>query len=130
MGQPRGLPPTDYPRAQKITTQGVPLVGSFESHPLEVQACVDYDNHPAVNTNSLAVEAKSTAEEQKSFHIIFPKFFVYFLLGLFLNPLQWAMPKGKGRICVDCTNGTDPIGSPNNFIPKLSASNADECPPV
>jgi hypothetical protein len=74
MGQPRGLPPTDYPRAQKITTQGVPLVGSFESHPPEVQACVDYDNHPAVNTNSLAVEAKFAAEEQKSFHVLFPSF--------------------------------------------------------
>jgi hypothetical protein len=36
----------------------------------------------------------------------------------------------RGRICVDCTNGNDPIGSPNHFIPKPSVSNADACPPV
>jgi hypothetical protein len=40
------------------------------------------------------------------------------------------MRKGKGRICVDCTNGKDPAGSANTHIHKPSADNADECPPV
>jgi hypothetical protein len=76
------------------------------------------------------VAAKFAAEEEKSFHIILPRFFVAFLVDLFLNPLQWAVRKGKGRICVDCTNGPDPIGSPNSQIPKPSITNADACPPV
>jgi hypothetical protein len=100
------------------------------SHPPEVQARVEYNNHPAVNYNASEVEAKFAAEEAKSFHIIFPKFLTFFIIGLFLNPLQWAIRKGKGRICVDCTNGPNPIGSPNTYINPPSPKNADECPPV
>ena len=107
LGTPRRLPPADYPRAQRITTEGVPLQGHFTSHVAEIKARVLYDNHPQVSENSASVEAKFAAEEQKSFHIIFPKFFAFFIIGLFINPLQWAVRKGKGRICVDCTNGND-----------------------
>jgi hypothetical protein len=130
LGHPRGLPPPNYPRAQRIATEGVPLVGDFVSHPPEIQARVTYDNHSKIKDNTDDVEAKFAAEEEKSFHIILPKFFAFFILGLFINPLQWAIRKGKGRICVDCTNGPDPIGSPNNSIPKPSAANADACLPV
>jgi hypothetical protein len=134
MGQPRKLPPVDFPRAKRIATQGVPLVGHFVSHTSELAARVSYDNHPLIKENTVDVEAKFAAEEEKSFHIVLPKFFVFFILGLFLSPLQWAMRKGKGRICVDCTNGCahgpNSAGSPNTFIPKPSAHNADACPPV
>jgi hypothetical protein len=51
---------------------------------------VKYNNNPAVADNSPDTEAKFTAEEQKSFHIIFPKFFVYFIMGIFI----------KGRIFI------------------------------
>jgi hypothetical protein len=91
---------------------------------------VIYNNHSKITENSDDVEAKFAAEEEKSFHVILPKFFVFFILGSFLNPLQWAMRKGKGQICVDCTNGPDPVGSPNHSIPKPSPANADACPPV
>ena len=130
LGNPRQLPPPDFPRAQRIATEGVPLTGDFVSHPPELQARVAYNNHSKIRDNSEDVEAKFAAEEEKSFHIILPKFFVFFIVGLFLNPLQWAIRKGKGRICVDCTNGPDPIGSPNHSIPKPSPANADACPPV
>ena len=129
-GISRGLPPADFHRAQRIATEGVPLTGVFVSHPPELQARVDYNNHAKIKENSDDVEAKFAAEEEKSFHIILPKFYVFFIVGLFLNPLQWAVRKGKGRICVDCTNGPDPIGSPNHSIPKPSPANADACPPV
>jgi hypothetical protein len=76
------------------------------------------------------VEAKFAAEEEKSFHVVLPKFFVFFILSLFLNPLQWAVRRGKGRICVDCTNGPDEIGSPNASMPKPSPFNADAFPPA
>jgi hypothetical protein len=130
LGHPRRLPPPDYPRAQRIATEGAPLTGTFVSHPPELQACVTYDNHSKIKDNRDEVEAKFAAEEEKSFHIVLPKFFVFFILGLFLNPLQWAVRKGKGRICVDCANGPDEIGSPNAATPKPSPVNADACPPV
>ena len=100
------------------------------SRPPELQARVAYDNHSKINDNRDAVEIKSAAKDEKSFHILLRKFFVFFILGLFLNPLQWGMRKGKGRICVNCTNGPSAIGSPNHSTPNPSPANADACPSV
>jgi hypothetical protein len=108
----------------------VPPTGAFVSHPPKLKAGVVHDNHAKIKDNSNQVEAKFAAEEKKSLHVILPKFFVFFILGLFLNPLQWAARKGKGRICVDCTNGPDEIESPDASMPKPSPANADACPPV
>jgi hypothetical protein len=46
-----------------------------------------YDNHPAITENAEAVEAKFAAEEEKTFHIHLPRFFIWFIYGLFLAPL-------------------------------------------
>jgi hypothetical protein len=126
-------PPADLERGKRIFTQGVPLKGHFTSPSAEIPIRDKYNNHPAVKKNFEAVEAKFAKEEQKSFHIHFPRFVAYFIIGLLLNPLQWEWDKGKGRICVDCTNGAngpDNPGSANTHIPKPSPDNIEECPPV
>jgi hypothetical protein len=123
-------PIPDHPRAFRICTEGVPLEGHFTTPALEIPARETYDNHPAVNDNHASVEAKFVKDEAKSFHIHLPRFFIYFLPGLILAPFQWSIRKGKGRICVDCTNGPGLEGSANTSIPKPSADNADECPTV
>jgi hypothetical protein len=115
-------PVPDYPRAFRINTEGVPLEANFTTPASEIPARDYYDNHPAVGANHANVEAKFVKEEAKSFHIQFPRFLIYFIQGLILAPLQWAMRKGKGRICVDCTNGPDPAGSVNTSIPKTELS--------
>jgi hypothetical protein len=130
---PTGFPPADFPRGKRSCTEGVPLKGHFECPVDEIAARDRYDNHPAVNKNKEAVEKKFAKEEEKSFHVHFPRFLCYFIVGLMLNPIQWAWQKGKGRICVDGTHGPDgpdTAGSPNTTIPKPSPDNADECPPV
>jgi hypothetical protein len=130
---PADYPPSDLDRGKRIFTQGVPLQGHFESPVAEIPVRDAYDNHPAIKLNHAAVEAKFAKEEQKSFHIHLPRFLVYYILGILLNPLQWEFDKGKGRICVDCTNGAngpDNLGSANTHIPKPSPNNPEECPPV
>jgi hypothetical protein len=130
---PPGFPPADYPRGKRGCTEGVPLKGHFVSPASAIAARDRYDNHPAVKDNHDAVEAKFAKEEEKSFHIHLPRFLSYFLVGLMINPIQWAWQKGKGRICIDCTHGPDgpdTPGSPNTSIPKPSAEHPDECPPV
>jgi hypothetical protein len=130
---PPGDPPADLERGKRIFTQGVPLQGHFECPSDEIPIRNVYDNHPAVAKNQEAVEEKFAKEEQKSFHIHFPRFVIGFIVGLLLNPLQWEWDKGKGRICVDCTNGAngpDNMGSANTHIPKPSPDHKDECPPV
>jgi hypothetical protein len=80
------------------------------------------------------VEAKFAKKEEKSFHVHLPRFLLYFIFGLILNPIQWAVHKGKGRICIDCTNGpngADTISSANTFsIPSPKAGDTDACPPI
>jgi hypothetical protein len=83
-----------------------------------------------VSDNSAQVDQKFAKEEWKSYHVPFLRFVYAYVYGLILNPLQWVFDKGKGRICVDCTNGPDPKGAANTYIPKPSLDNEDECPPV
>jgi hypothetical protein len=50
-----------------------------------------------------------------------------------INPIQWAVRKGKGRICIDCTNGPDGAdtnSSANTYIPGPKDKDTDACPPV
>ena len=130
---PPSLPPVSFSRCKRASTEGVPLEGTFHSPFSELKTRHAYDNHPAVLLNGAAVMKKFAAEEEKSFHLHLPRFLTFFLHGLMLNPLQWVVRKGKGRICVDCTNasrGKESPCSPNTWIPPPSLDNPDECPPV
>ena len=127
---PSSLPVPDLARGFHICTEGVPLQGSFTSPAAEIPVRDRYDNHPGIALHHAEVERKFAKEEEKTFHLLLPRFFCYFIPGLFLSPLEWAIRKGVGRICVDGTNGPSKTGSPNSYIPKPSESNADECPPV
>ena len=130
---PPDLPPTSFSQCKRVFTEGVPLKAHYRSFLQEIEVRNEYDNHPAVQENSQEVETKFAKEEEKSYHVHLPRFLVHFLPGLIINPLQWAMKHGKGRICVDCTNaqqGEDAPGSVNTWIPKPSCDNPDECPPV
>eukprot|EP00980_Cylindrotheca_fusiformis_P014236 scaffold3755_cov52-Cylindrotheca_fusiformis.AAC.5 len=43
---------------------------------------------------------------------------------------EWVFDKGKGHICIDCTNGPiEQEGSANTYIPNPNP-NMEECPPV
>ena len=127
--------PADYPVPQyelafRIQTEGVPLRGNFDT-PMHVSCLRDtYNNHPAVTANTAPVSQKFAKEEWKGYHVHFLRFLSPYLYGIILNPLQWVFDKGKGRICVDCTNGPDPRGAANTYIPKPSLDNKEECPPV
>jgi hypothetical protein len=105
-------------------------MGDFDTPMREVVARDWYDNHPAVSQNEATIKEKFTKEEWQSYHIHFLRFLMAFVYGLILNPIQWAFDKGKGRICIDCTNGLDQHGSENTYIPSLLADNPDECPPI
>jgi hypothetical protein len=130
---PADLPPADFDQGLRNCSEGVPLAGRFDSPVDDLPARDQYDNHPAVEANLDEVEAKFAKEEEKSFHIHLPRFLVYFIFGLILNPIQWAVRKGKGRICIDCTNGPngpDTTSSANTFIPSPKVGDLDACPPV
>jgi hypothetical protein len=78
------------------------------------------------------VEEKFVKEEEKSFHVHLPRFLImYFIFGLIINPIQRAVRKGKGHICIDCTigpDGTNTLSSTKTFIPNPKAGDTDACP--
>lgn len=128
---PPGLPTPDFNRAYRIFTEGVPLLGHYDSSFSSVLSRNDYDNHPGAQDNIDAIETKFAAEEDKSFHIHLPRFMIHLVYGLFLAPLLWVIQKGKGRICVDCTYaGPDEAASINSSIEKPSVADPDACPPI
>eukprot|EP00980_Cylindrotheca_fusiformis_P016065 scaffold4737_cov92-Cylindrotheca_fusiformis.AAC.2 len=115
-----------------IQTEGVPLQGHFTTPRTATVLRDRYDNHPAVGPqNTAEVHKKFAKEEWNSYHVHFLRFLYVFIYGIVINPIQWVFQKGKGRICIDCTNGPgDEAGSANTHIPKPSVERADECPPV
>jgi hypothetical protein len=121
---PADLPPADFERGYQICTERVPLTGSFDSPFSALRSRDAYNKHPAVDFNLASkVKAKFAKQEEPSFHIHLPPFLVYFMSGLLLNPIQWAVRKGRGRICIDCTygpDGADTTSSANTFIPSPS----------
>ncbi|CAJ1953852.1 unnamed protein product [Cylindrotheca closterium] len=91
----------------------------------------EYDNHPAAAANFSKVEEKFAKEEWKAYHLHYLQFVFQFIPGLVINPIQWVFDKGKGRICIDCSNGPDDLGSINTYIPKPKQDETgDECPPI
>jgi hypothetical protein len=127
---PASFPPPNYHGAYLVFTEGAPLCGRYVGDKTKLADRERYKNHPAIGKDLVQVEAKFAVEEAKSFHLILPQFLTSFLPGLFISPLQWEVWKGKGCICVDCTNSPTPVGAPNLSIPKPSADNADKCLPV
>eukprot|EP00980_Cylindrotheca_fusiformis_P018620 scaffold6176_cov173-Cylindrotheca_fusiformis.AAC.4 len=128
---PAGYPPPDCVAAFRLQTEGAPLKGQYVAPVSVLRLRDDYDNHPAVSQNTDAVRSKFAKEEWNSYHVHFLRFVYVFMYGVILNPIQWVFQKGKGRICIDCTNGPgDAAGSANSHIPKPSPDVALECPPV
>jgi len=140
----KSTPPPEYPplypcAAFSVQTQGAPLKANYVS-PYNLPALREqYDNHPAVAGNTEAVETKFAKEEWCCYHLHYHRWLFVFLYGLMINPVQWVFKKGKGRICIDCTNGPDKRGSVNTYIPKPVNSKKPpknmkldfwECPPT
>ena len=116
---PEECPPVHEVAAFRVQTTGVPLKANFViSH--NVPAIRDeYNNHPAVAANLSKVEQKFAKEEWKRYHIHYQRWLYPFIYGLIISPIQWVFDKGKGRICIDCTNGPPAkSGSVNTYIPK------------
>jgi hypothetical protein len=54
------------PRAYRIFTEGILLLGHYTSSFSSVLSCNSYDNHPGAQDNLDAIETKFATEEDKS----------------------------------------------------------------
>lgn len=96
-------PPVDIDRCFRICTEGIPLHAQYHSNLDDLYQRNLKDNHVPIASRLEVVESKFAKEENFGFHLTFPRWTLHFIYGLMLNPLQWAIKHGKGRICVDCT---------------------------
>lgn len=137
---PAECPPVDPISAFRVQTGGVPLKADYVTPHIVPKIRDAYNNHPAVADNMAKVEAKFAKEEWKCYHLHYHRWLFPFIPGLIIAPIQWVFDKGKGRICIDCTNGPPgKHGSVNTFIPKPSNAkkppkdmvlDEDACPPT
>ena len=107
-------PPIQYARAYHLCTQGAPIAGEFQCTLDDVKERVKYDNHPGIYDNAPAIRAKFAKEEHKSFHIFFMKWCLWFIFGIHICPLRWALQKGKDgsaltERCLGRTSSVPPI---------------------
>mmetsp|Transcript_4851 Transcript_4851/g.11525 ORF Transcript_4851/g.11525 Transcript_4851/m.11525 type:complete len:935 (-) Transcript_4851:1191-3995(-) len=127
---PKDYPPVKFESAFRIQTEGAPLEAKYTTPMSATILREAYDNHPAVHANAQKVREKFAKEEWKAYHLHYLRFVFDFIPGLVINPIQWVFDKGKGRICIDCSNGPDHLGSVNTHIPKPKDKLEFECPPV
>ena len=127
--------PSDYPipkyqLAYKAVIKGVTLVEDYDTLMEETRIHNAYNNYPEVSNNLDAMGTKFANKEWRSYHIHFFYFLYKFIYWLIINPLQRDFDEEKGQIFTECTNGNDPAGSVNTYIPLPSDDNIKECPAV
>jgi hypothetical protein len=132
---PADLPPAAFPWGFQICTDRRCSPERHLPQPAsELPSCNAYNNQPAVVQNLNAMGAKFAKNEEKSFNIRLRRCFIYFINGLMINTTQWVVCRGKGRICIDCTNGPNGANtntSANTYIPGLKENNMlDTCSPA
>jgi hypothetical protein len=138
MEPPPGYPKPDFERAEKLVTQGVPLVGHYVSSYKHTAQRNLYHNHDGLQLPEPAkrFEEQLRIEEQKSYHNLLPRWLWRFLPGLCISPINFLAPKYSGdlgRIAVDPTTKLSPddTGAANDQIPAPGTEGrTDENPRV
>ena len=128
-----GYPGLQPEIAMKSFREGVPLKGHYSCTRSDFERRVAYDNHKPLDAHLEATREKFGQEEAKSFHIAFPRFIAFFMLGAMINPISWVVQKGKGRLIIDASTKlhSSDTGAPNSYIPKPGTpGHAHENPPV
>ena len=101
-------PRPDFARALRIQTDGSPLAGTFQCSVQALRLRNQYDNHKSLDDVADDYFAKLQKEEDRSYHIVFPRFLWQFFPGLHLAFINWVPPRphkpdDEGRLTVDPT---------------------------
>ena len=116
-------PRPDFRRVLRIQTEGSPLEGHFQCSVEALHLRNLYDNHQSLTAVADDYFAKLQKEEDRSYHILFPRFLWQFFPGLHLAFINWVPPRphkpnDEGRLTVDPTT----VLSPRRTQSLMSAS--------
>ena len=100
---PPSWPKVNFPRAENVLQQGVPLQGHYMCSWASVAA---RNLHPAsseLQKEAHQVDERLRKEEKLSYHILLPRFIFRFIIGIHLCLFRIAFREGdpNARLCVD-----------------------------
>jgi hypothetical protein len=101
---PPGYPEVDLDQTRETLKEGAPMKGTFTSNFGHARQHTQYDNHKGMHDHIDIMTDKFTKEEEKSYHLCFPRSFLYFIPGIMVALLSLIMQKQKFRIIVTPTN--------------------------
>jgi hypothetical protein len=123
---PPCYPPVDLDHTQEKFKEGAPTNGNFITNFEHTRQRGLYDNHQSMHGNIDAMTEKFEKEEEKSYHLCFPHFFLYFIPSLMIALLSLIMQKCKLRIIVDSSN-TSLEDDTGNAIAQMPTPGVDPC---
>ena len=128
---PPGYQVVDLHLATRILSEGVPLAGHYACDYNDVRRRHLHNTHPPCQVFHDEIRAKLYQEEERSYHVLFPRPLWRFLYGLHLSFMTWVVRRGKGRIVIDPSTPLSPsdTGAANAAIPEPAVDSL-ECPQV
>jgi hypothetical protein len=118
--RPPGYPKVNLDQTRETLKDGAPTKGTFTSNFGHARQCSQYNNHKGMHDHIDIMTDKFAKEEEKSYHLCFPRSFLYFVPGIMIALLSLIMQKQKLWIIVDTANAIfdGDTGNANAQMPK------------
>jgi hypothetical protein len=101
---PPGYSKVDLNQTRETLKEGLPTKGAFTSNFEHAHQQAQYDNHKGMHDHIDVMTEKFANEEEKSYHLCFPRSSFYFIPGIIIALLNMILQKEKFRIMIDPTH--------------------------
>jgi hypothetical protein len=117
---PPGYFKVDLDQTREVIKEGAPTKGTFTSNFEQAHQRAKYGNHKGMHDHIDIMTEKFEKEEDKSYHLCFPRSFLYFIPGITVALLSLILQKQKFWIIVDPTSAIfdGNTGNVNAQMPK------------
>jgi hypothetical protein len=101
---PPSYPKVNLDQTREIMKEGAPPKGTFTSNFEHARKRAHCDNHKGMHDHVSIMTDNFAKEEDKSYHLCFPRSFLYFIPGIVVALLSLIVQKQNFRIIVDPTD--------------------------
>jgi hypothetical protein len=117
---PQGYPKVNLDQTRETLKNGAPTKGTFTSNFRHARQLAQYNNHNGMHDHIDIMTDKFAKEEDNSYHLCFPRYFLYFVPSIVIALLSLIMQKQKFRIIIYPNNTIfeGDTGNVNAQMPK------------
>jgi hypothetical protein len=90
---PPGYPKVNIGQTQETLKEGAPTKRTFTSNFDHARQLAQYDNHKGMHDHIDVMTENFAKEEENSYHLCFPRSFLYFIPGILIALLSLACKK-------------------------------------